>query len=134
MRARDTLSPSWLILLLRFYFSLLNNPELKTSSPHKMSFEVIIMGKVNFVLANKSAILSKPIQIQIEALINKLERENTFKSISKIEFDSISNNSFSVEVTPNSKGWTQKLSDKICKELELNHLKDIEKNRLFEIN
>lgn len=88
--------------------------------------------KINtFHLANPSASLNKQQRDEIEILIKKLSINNSFKSLKEIYFLNINHTSFSVEVLPNSKGWRQALSDKICRELKLSHLKDPKTNRLF---
>lgn len=84
-----------------------------------------------FRLANPSASLDLQQQEQIKVLILTLSRNNSFKSLKEIYFEKITATSFSVMVLPNSKGWRQALSDKICRELELSHLKDPKTNRLF---
>ncbi|WP_042347398.1 hypothetical protein [Bacillus massiliigorillae] len=84
-----------------------------------------------FRLANPSASFDKYVRDQIEQLIESMNSTNTIHSINDIHFVRISEKSFTVVVQPKSAGWKQELSNQICQDLNLSHLKDPKTNRLF---
>lgn len=83
-----------------------------------------------FPLANNSASMNLKEITKVTQIIDNLNRINTFKSIAAIHLSKIDKKSFTVEVIPISSGWRRSLSNKLCKEANLNHLKDAH-NRLF---